>query len=123
MNRQILLSRRFRCSMQSQSIVHTSNPRLYSPSVQYVVYHPNPMQGKSMNHHASRPQLDPTSWPYPRAGRKNASVTIVTTITHGSNSRSRSHFRKLTALANAAINQDQNNKEPFWPPHSAVTLR
>ena len=55
--------------------------------------------------------------------RKNARVAIETTITHGSNSRSRSHLRKPTALAKAAISHDQNTSEPSCPPHSAVTRR
>ena len=47
----------------------------------------------------------------------------VTTITHGSNSRSRSHLRKVTSEAKADISQDQNTSDPACPPHQAVTLR
>jgi len=54
---------------------------------------------------------------------KNARVISETTITHGKNSRSRSHLRSVTAVANADINHDQKISEPACPPHSAVIFR
>src|SRR5512138_305598 len=54
---------------------------------------------------------------------KNAIVTQATTITHGRNSRSRSHLRSVTSEANADINQDQKSSEPDCPPHQAVIFR
>ena len=47
----------------------------------------------------------------------------VTTITHGRNSRSRSHLRSVTSEANADISHDQNTSEPACPPHQAVTFK
>src|SRR5215211_8991878 len=55
--------------------------------------------------------------------RKNAIVIQATTITHGRNSRSRSHLRRVTSDANADINHDQKRSEPDCPPHHDVTLR
>src|SRR5512147_2370542 len=54
---------------------------------------------------------------------KNAIVTQATTITHGRNSRSRSHLRRVTSDAKADINQDQKSNEPACPPHQAVTFK
>ena len=55
--------------------------------------------------------------------RKNASVIAVTAATQGRNSRSRSHRRSMTVEAKADISSDQNNSEPSWPPHMAVTFK
>ena len=50
-------------------------------------------------------------------------VMPETTITHGRNSRSRSHLRKVTSEVNTDISQDQNSSEPDCPPHQAVIFR
>ena len=55
--------------------------------------------------------------------RKKPSVTRPTRMTHGKNSRSRSHFRSVTAEVKADISQAQKSKEPACPPHKAVALR
>ncbi len=55
--------------------------------------------------------------------RKKASVTRVTAITHGRNSRSRSQRRAEAAVANPAISHDQNSSDPACPPHQAVIFR
>src|SRR3972149_3426778 len=49
--------------------------------------------------------------------RKKARVTIVVTTTQGRRSRSRSHLRRPTAGAKAAISHDQNTSEPAFPPN------
>ena len=55
--------------------------------------------------------------------RKNDIVIPQTTMTHGRNSRSRSHLRRVTREVNADISQDQNRSEPACPPHQAVTFK
>ena len=55
--------------------------------------------------------------------RKKAVVMDVTTMTHGRNSRSRSHVRSVTSEAKADISQDQKSSDPACPPHQAVTFR
>src|SRR5512137_1199707 len=48
--------------------------------------------------------------------KKKPNVIRETTTTQGRNSRSRFHFRKVTALANADISQAQKTREPDCPP-------
>ena len=54
---------------------------------------------------------------------KNANVKHATKMTHGRNSRSRSHLRRVTSDANADINHDQKRSEPACPPHHAVIFK